>query len=114
MPDVRLSESASVKLSGSGSGTAKVGPISAREQWRPENVHVSVSTATAEAACSIYIGDSVIARNFRDTTFSGSSGDSSDRVNADRVNVGEYVWAVWTGGDPNATGTLTVTGTKTV
>lgn len=109
-----LSESVSVQLDGSGNGTAKTGPLSARETWQPSNVHVSVSTATNEAVCNIYVGDAAQQRNFRDATFTGSSGDSSDRVNADTVTVGAYVWAVWTGGDPGAMATLSVTGSKMV
>lgn len=109
---VPLNESATVKLDGSGNGTAKVGPISARETWSPANVHVSASTNAKEAQCLIYVGDSAIQRNFVDSTFSGSSGDSSDRVNATRVRVGQYVWAVWAGGDVGAVATLVVTGTK--
>lgn len=109
---VPLNESATVKLSGAGAGTARVGPISAREVWSPDNVHVSASSNTNEATCQIYAGDSAIQRNFRDGTFSGSSGDSTDRVNADTVKVGAYIWAVWSGGDAGATATLTVTGKK--
>jgi hypothetical protein len=111
---VPLNESAIVVLSGSGAGTAKVGPLSAREVWSPSNVHVSVSTHVNEAECAIYVGDAVEARTYIDTTVSGSSGDSSDRVNATRVPVGWQVWAVWTGGDAGAIATLTVTGTKEV
>ena len=111
---VPLNESAHVVLDGSGNGTAKIGPISAREVWHPGNVHVSASTNTAEAECATYIGDSPIAANFVDATFSGSSGDSSDRCNSYTVKVGWFVWAVWTGGDAGATATLSVTGTKDV
>lgn len=114
MSEVPLNESATVTLSGSGAGTAKVGPISARESWAPSNVHVSASSNTNEAQCSIYVGDAPTQRNFVDGTFSGSSGDSSDRAGATSVKVGQYVWAVWTGGDVGATATLTVTGTKQV
>ena len=109
---VPLNESATVKLNGSGAGTARVGPISARETWTPGNASVSVSSNTNEATCSIYVGDSATQRNFVDSTFTGSSGDSSDRLGASTVKVGAYVFAVWSGGDAGATATLTVTGTK--
>lgn len=111
---VTLDETAVVTLAAGGNGTAKVGPISAREVWSPQNVHVSASSATNEAMCSIYVGDQPIKSNFRDSTFSGSSGDASDRVNADTVRVGAWVWAVWTGGDVGAAATMTVTGSKEV
>jgi hypothetical protein len=109
---VPLNESATVVLNGSGNGSAKVGPISAREVWSPDNVHVSASSNTNEAVCKIYVGDSAIQRNYRDGTFTGSTGDSTDKVNADTVKVGAYIWGVWTGGDAGATATLTITGKK--
>jgi hypothetical protein len=101
-------------LDASGNGTLKLGPIGAREVWHPDNIHVNVSTHVNEAQCQIYVGDSPIQSNFRDGTFSGSSGDATDKISADVVKVGQYVWAVWTGGDAAATATATVTGTKDV
>jgi hypothetical protein len=114
MARVPLNETAPVILNGSGNGTAKIGPVSAREVWSPQNVHVRTSTNADEATCLIYVGDSAIQANFRDGTFTGSSGDSSDRVSADTVKVGAHVWAVWSGGDPGATATVNVTGHKEV
>lgn len=111
---VPLNESAFVVLNGSGAGTAKVGPISARETWIPAGISVRASSATAEAQCLIYVGDQAIQRNFVDGTFSGSSGDATGKADATKIKVGQYVWAVWTGGDAGATATLTVTGTKDV
>lgn len=111
---VQLAQNAVVTLDASGDGTAKIGPLSARETWYPANVHVSVATNTNEATCSIYVGTSVIAANFRDGTFSGSSGDATDRVSADVVRSGASVWAVWSGGDPGAVATLTVTGEREI
>lgn len=111
---VQLRETASVKLNGSGAGTAKVGPLTAREVWHPDNASVNANqNPTLEAQCQILIGDSNTLR-FRDSTFSGSSGDSTDKVNADTLHAGEFVWAIWSGGDANQQATLTVTGTKDV
>lgn len=104
----------SVPLNGTGGGVASVGPLSAREVWNPANVHVSVATNILEAQCGIYVGDSALQRNFRDITLTGSTGDSSDRVNADVVKCGSKVWAVWTGGDPKANATLSITGTRAI
>lgn len=111
---VPLNESAVVTLNGSGAGTAKVGPLSAREVWSPGNVSVSCSSTSSEAQCSIYVGDAAIGKNFVDLTVSGSSGDSTDRVSATRVKTGQYVWAVWSGGTAGAVATLNVTGTKEI
>lgn len=112
--DAALSQTVQVQLDGSGNGQAGIGPISAREVWTPQSVHVSVSSNVAEAQCNIFVGDLPQQRNYRDTTFSGSSGDSSDRVNADTVKNPGKVWAVWIGGDPLAIATLTVTGRKDI
>lgn len=115
MTRVSLSESIPVVLNGSGNGTAKIGPRSSREVWHPENAHVSANANPSnEALCKIYVGDLPIQQNFRDATVSGSSGDSTDRINADSISVGHYVFAVWSGGDANVTATLTVTGTRDI
>jgi hypothetical protein len=107
---------ASVTLDGSGNGVAKVGPQSAREIWHPENVHVAANTGnvTNEASCLVYVGDAVGPNNFRDGTLSGSSGDTTDAVNADEINQGEYVFAVWSGGDVGVMATMIVTGEKDI
>lgn len=109
-----LYDYASVVLNGSGNGTAKVGPISARERWTPSVISVSATTNTKEAACSIYVGASASDPYFIDASFSGSSGDSTDRGAAKTVRVGQYVFAVWTGGDAGATATVRVNGTKEI
>jgi hypothetical protein len=107
---------ATVVLDGSGNGTAKIGPLNAREVWSPANVHVSanIGSVTNEAACIVYLGPSATAPYFRDGTLSGSSGDVTDACNADVVNVGDFIWASWVGGDAGVTATLTVTGSKSV
>lgn len=114
MTSVPLVDFATVVLNGAGAGTAQLGPVSARETWSPSTVHVSVNSAINEAVCNIYAGDVVTQSNFRDNTFSGSSGDSTDRVDADILRVGSKIFAVWTGGDPGATAKIAVTGTKEI
>jgi hypothetical protein len=110
---VPFTQSASVQLNGAGAGTASIGPLSAREVWHPILASVSVSTRTAEALCTLYVGDIVAPQFLRETTFTGSSGDSTDRV-AGAVKCGQKIWAVWTGGDPLSPATLTVTGSKDI
>jgi len=115
LTSVILNESAlSTVFDSNGNGIAQIGPLTAREVWHPSNVHVSASSNTADALCSIYVGFGITQANFRDATFTGSTGDSSDRVDADVIKKGSYIYAVWTGGDVGAQGTMTVTGTKDV
>jgi hypothetical protein len=112
--EVTLNEGNSVTLDINGNGKAKCGPISSREVWNPANAHVNVSTNNNEATCGIYVGNSGSPNEFRDETFSGSSGDSTDKISADTIKCGSYVIAIWTGGDPGAQAQLNVTGTKTL
>jgi hypothetical protein len=104
---------ATVALDGSGNGTAKLGPVGAREVWQPSVASVSVATNAAEASCKILVGDPV-SQTFVDGTLSGSTGDSTDRVSAYSIPLGWFVWAKWAGGDPGAVATLSVGGTRTV
>ena len=114
MTTVPLNQSAAVILDGSGAGTARLGPVAAREAWTPERtaVHVNEDVVTLEARCRVYMGSEASPPNYVDGTLSGSTGDSTDRVPP--VQAGQYVWAVWAGGDPGAQGYVNVTGTKTV
>jgi hypothetical protein len=115
MQTTPLSETRYVVLNSSGNGSVFAGPVSAREVWNPQNVHVQVTgPVTNEATCTIYVGDVAQQQNYRDSTFSGSSGDSTDRVNADTIKSGHGVWAVWSGGDAGRQATMNVTGSKTV
>jgi hypothetical protein len=113
---VILNETAIVTLDSNGNGQAKLGPISAREIWSPASAHVQANagSVTNEATCYVYMGDQPVKQNFRDATFSGSSGDSTDRISADIIKCGWYVWAVWSGGDAGATAYLNVIGSKSV
>lgn len=112
-----LYESIAVKLDGSGNGIVKLGPLTAREVWNPTSASVKTNqTATTivnEAQCNIYVGLSASQENFRDGTFSGSSGDNTDLISG-RLPKGNYVWAVWTGGDAGVSAMLVVTGTKDI
>lgn len=115
MTQVPLMEFATVTLDSSGNGTAKVGPRSAREIWYPDNAHVSANAnPVKESQCKVYTGDLPIQANYRDGTVSGSSGDSTGRVDATTIKCGQYVYAVWSGGDANVVATLSVTGTRDI
>ncbi len=101
-----------------GNGTASVGPHSAREVWYPANVHVStnqgIENVVNEATCKIYAGDSTIPQNFRDLTYTGSSGDSTDKVGADVLKVGNKIFAVWSRADTNVFGVMVIPGEKDI
>lgn len=114
-----LNETAFVTLDGTGAGTAKLGPLTAREVWYPVNASVSTNLLVGQTApvnesqCQIFVGPTATSDNFRDNTFSGSSGDGSGKV-AGTLKKGDYIWAVWSGGDAGVRAQLMVTGDKDV
>lgn len=112
MTTLPISETSSVALDGSGNGTISLGPYGPSETWTPSNVSVICSSNTKEAVCKIYVGPKVAPQYFKDLTVDGSTGDATDRANVLVAN-GNFIWAVWTGGDAGATATLNVDGTKT-
>lgn len=110
-----LYESGVVTLDGSGNGTVRLGPLTAREVWNPVTASVKTiqTTITNEAQCNIFVGNTATTENFRDNTFSGSSGDASSKISG-RLSKGQFVYAVWTGGDAGAQARLVVSGTKDI
>lgn len=120
MPRVPFRETAVVRLNASGAGTAKLGPLTAREVWYPSNVSVKTTfpgtqlVPTLESECNVFKGAAATPDNFRDTTPQGSTGDASGACSADKLVCGEYIWAVWQRGDVGVQASLTVTGVKDV
>lgn len=94
--------------------TAKIGPIHHSEVWYPESIAVSANSNVQEATCRIYIGSDTTMTNFVDSTTMGSTGFVTFPTANRRVHQGEYVWAVWSGGDIGAQGRLNVQGTKVI
>lgn len=112
---VPLSESASVTFDGSGNGTLRMKPLSGSSTWLPASASFKASSAAAEAQCRIYIGPSATDQYFVDGSLSGSTGDSTGRVAGHQVDThGNSLWAVWSGGDAGARGTVQVTGKEVI
>lgn len=118
MPSVRLNQSAVVTLDATGSGTAQFGPLSAREMWQPQVISVRTSqapgTIVSEAQCKIYCGPDTSDTWFVDATLSGSTGDSTGNAAGQDIDCGEYVFAVWSGGDAGVQARLNVQGGKVI
>lgn len=113
MNSVPLNESGSVTLNASGNGTVRMRPFGGGETWLPGAVSFKASSSTLEAQCRIYIGPAATDQYFIDGSLSGSTGDSTGRVAGYQVDShGNYLWAVWTGGDVGATATVQVIGTE--
>jgi hypothetical protein len=116
MRTLSLSATASAVLNGSGAATAQVGPSSQGEVWYPAVVSVSAAEAavTDEAQCKIYAGPLPIPPYYVDGTLSGSTGDSTGRAGGQTLYPGQWIFAAWSGGDPGATVTLNLSGTRVV
>jgi len=114
MRTVSLSTFQTITLNGSGAGAAQVGPVNVREVWHPTiaSVACSANVSTGVCQCNIYSGPAALQQYFTDGTFSGDTGDSTDSVQAAEIRLGSYIIAVWSGGVPGATATLTVTGSR--
>lgn len=108
-------ETAVITLDGFGAGTAKVGPIGQREApWIVKSASIKAnSDPTNEATCQVFSGNDTSQSNFRDNSFSGSSGDATDKV-AGVLQMNQFVFAVWSGGDPGVQATLTVVVEKSI
>lgn len=113
--EVPLSDFVQVTLDGSGNGTARIGPRAHGQLWKPTvaSIKMTGSTPTGQATCYVYAGGYVGDANFIDSTYDVLN-DSTDRVSGQALQLGQYVFAVWSGGNPGATATLTVNGTKVI
>lgn len=118
MSTVTLNMSNAVTLDSGGNGTARLGPAGGGETWNVAYVHVKTNQAPAsivnEAQCFVYAGTTADDNSFADSTSSGSTGDTTDAASAFPVSVGQWIWAVWHGGDPGAQGIIRVTGTREI
>lgn len=113
MPLLPLSESVSTHLDFFGGATLKLGPTAHGVTWEPEVASVRCATQVRESTALIYAGHDATADNFVDGTQTGSTGDSTSNVRSrgSHMTLGNYIWAVWSGGDPGTLATLSVTGT---
>lgn len=101
----RLDTNGSVTLDALGNGNVRLAPRG--EKWEINRIFVACSTRNKEAQCRIYINH-IAPLNSIDGTYSGSSGDTSDTQHY--LEDGQALYVAWTGGDPNAVATVTVSG----
>lgn len=108
---VPLNQEASVTLDGSGNGTVQLGPRIG-QRWNVTNAAVLIANAVKVPQASWYAGGAPTPGNFVDGTFTGNL-DATGRIANFTITPGSYVWAVWAGGDPGATATLSIIGIQT-
>ncbi len=100
--------SASTVLDVDGRGSVRVAPSA--KDWVIKSVAVRCTTAVSEATASVY-ADLIGNEYLIDSTFTGSSGDTSDTIID--VRDGYAVIIEWVGGDAGATATATYSGEET-
>jgi hypothetical protein len=108
---VPLNVQTAVILDASGNGTAQIGPRIG-QRWNVTNAAVLIANAVKVPQASWYVGGAPIPGNFVDGTFTGNL-DATGRIANFSINSGQYVFAVWTGGDVGATATLSLLGIMT-
>jgi hypothetical protein len=111
--DVPLNVSASVVLSGTGAGTVSLGPTLPGVSWNPTAVAVVV-TPISNSVTSVFKLYSGIAQasNFIAGSYTGDI--NSAGLGLSPMQAGQILTGVWSGGNPGATATMTLTGTQTI
>ena len=110
---VPLSVSVSVVLNGSGGGQVQSGPALPGVAWNPSSVAVLVQpvSTTVVSQFLLYLGPPQAA-NFQGGTYTGDN--NSDDLALPPMYAGQVLTGVWTGGNPGATATMTLTGTQDI
>jgi hypothetical protein len=110
---VPLSVSGSVILDGSGKGQVQLGPVLAGVSWSPSNAGIVVTpvSLTVVSTFKLYNG-APQDQNFIGGTYTGDSNSSA--VSVPDMHPGSVLTGVWSGGNPGARATLTITGTQSI
>jgi hypothetical protein len=104
---IALDDDASVTLDADGYGRASLGPRSLSQIWTVTNIAVSVSSATNEPTCNVYL-NAVGQPYVLFGTYSGSRDDTACNV---ILRSGNKLITVWENGDPGALATISIYGT---
>lgn len=115
MRTLTFTRSAVITLDGTGGGIAELGPTLPGEVWQPSSAAISMTgnAPAGVATCLLYAGNGVSASTLVDSTYQ-VTGAASSMLSGQVLYPGQQVFAVWSGGNPGAIATLTVTGTRTV
>lgn len=109
---VPLNVSASVVLDGSGNGQVQIGPVIAGVSWKvtAEGVLVQPTSTTVVSQFKLYLG-AAQPGNFLGGSYTGDNNSASIPA---ILYPGQVLTGVWSGGNPGATATLTLTGTQAI
>jgi hypothetical protein len=110
-----LTVNGNVELDGSGNGTIQLGPSHPGESWAPVSTSINCTgpQPAGVATCFIYAGAQVAPGTFVDSTYN-VLGAASSLISGQTLYPGQYIWAVFTGGNPGQTASLVIAGTRNV
>jgi hypothetical protein len=110
---VPLQVSGQVTLDGSGNGQVQLGPTLAGTSWSPSNVGILVApvSQTVVSVFKVYNG-APQPQNFIGGTYTGDSNSSA--ITVPDMHPGAVLTGVWSGGNPGARATMTVTGMQNI
>ena len=113
-----LTETANGTLNGSGNGAVFLGP-GFGQVWNPSLASISASggiptsgTPANPPTCYVSVGSNESGAVQLDSTYQ-VTGAATDAVNGQVLNPGQYVFAIFVNCIPNATITMTISGTFT-
>lgn len=102
-----LDEPGGVTLDTTGFGRVELRPRTTRITWLVTGLAVAVSTNAKEPECSVWLSTKA---SLQGSTFTGSS----DQIGLALTVRGGFLIVEWSGGDPGATATCTVSGSQTL
>lgn len=112
MGSITLNVSASTTLNGSGNGTVSLGPAIPGVTWYPATAAVIVNPVSGSVVSQFFLYQGPAgSTNFLGGTYTGDNNSTDVSVT---LYTGQILTGVWTGGNPGATATLSLSGTQTV
>jgi hypothetical protein len=105
--------SPNIVFNASGDGQAQVGPAGVGETWQAAQASLSTNLGQlgSTSTCALYVGPLAIAAYQVAANLTG--GGTQYALGGINMAVGDYVWAVWTGGAAGEVGQLKVSGSRT-
>jgi len=104
---------APVSFSAAGGGQSSAGPAGVGETWQAAQASVSTSLGQLGSAssCTLFVGPLPLPAYQVAANLTG--GGTQFPLGGITMTVGDYVWAVWSGGAQGEIGQLKVSGTRT-
>lgn len=100
------------KVSAAGAATISVGPAALGTVWYPAQVTVQTTSGVNDAStCNIYLGPAGVPVTLVATIYPGGIGTAAVAVPS--MTPGQYLIAVWSGGNSGDTASMNVIGTAT-